>query len=97
MRADLVAEWFCRLVNYMDSISAREVMPTPGPDDKPVNPYIMGFSSGYIQRVLDRLPKQSDHAPWSNPQDYRKDRKLFRGSEFDDGALVFSGQARKCA
>ena len=97
LRADLVAEWFCRLVNHMDIIGATQVTPTPGPDDRPVNPFIMGFSSGYIQRVLDRLPKQSDHAPWSNPQNYKQDRKLFRELPLEDGALVFSKENRQCA
>jgi hypothetical protein len=73
------------------------VTPTPGPDDQPVNPFIMGFSSGYIQRVLDRLPKQSDHAPWSNPQNYKQDRKLFREMPLEDGALVFNKDDRRCA
>ena len=97
LRADLVAEWFCRLVNHMDQIGARQVTPVPGAEDKPANPYIIGFSSGYIQRVLDRLPKQSDHAPWSNPQDYRRDRKMFREADLDDGVLVFGNEERRCA
>ncbi len=97
LRADLIAEWFCQLVNHMDSAGVCQVTPTPGPGDEPVSPYIMGFSSGYIQRVLDRLPKQSDRAPWSNPQDYRQDRKMFENARFDDGALVFSGEIRRCA
>jgi monooxygenase len=96
LRADLIAEWFCRLVNYLDAIGAQQVTPTPGPDDKPVDPYITGFSSGYIQRVLDRLPRQSGRGPWLNPQDYRKDRKLFREAPIDDGALTFRRHDRPC-
>jgi hypothetical protein len=53
-------------------------------------PWIADFSSGYIQRVLPRLPKQGDREPWLNPQNYASDRKLFRDAEIDDGALVFS-------
>lgn len=97
LRSDLVAEWFCRLLNYMDQAGVRQVTPTPGEGDRPVSPYIMGFSSGYIQRVLERLPKQSDHVPWSNPQDYRRDRKMFREADLNDGALLFSNRRRECA
>jgi cation diffusion facilitator CzcD-associated flavoprotein CzcO len=70
LRADLIAEWFCRLVNHMDTIGARQCTPTPSDEDADASlkPYIMNFSSGYIQRVLDQLPKQGDRPPWSNPQ-----------------------------
>jgi cation diffusion facilitator CzcD-associated flavoprotein CzcO len=100
LRADLIAEWFCRLVNHMDAVGARQCTPTPGDEaaNAPRKPYIMNFSSGYIQRVLDQLPKQSDRAPWSNPQNYGGDRKMFRDGPIDDGALVFSNRTRReCA
>ncbi len=91
LRADLVAAWFCRLVNHMDRIGAREVTPRLGPGEKdmPRHPYIRGFSSGYIQRVLDKLPKQGDREPWTNPQNYKRDRGMFREGPIDDGALQF--------
>ena len=28
------------------------------------------FSSGYMQRMMHRFPKQGDHEPWINPQNY---------------------------
>ena len=93
LRADLVATWFCRLVNHMDAIGARQVMPRLRPEDRdmPLYPYIRGFSSGYIRRVLDKLPKQGDREPWTNPQNYKRDRGMFRESPIDDGALQFEG------
>jgi cation diffusion facilitator CzcD-associated flavoprotein CzcO len=100
LRADLIAEWFCRLVNHMDAVGARQCTPTLTDEDRamPQNPYIMNFSSGYIQRVLDQLPKQGDRAPWANPQNYVRDRKMFREGPIDDGALVFSNVTRReCA
>jgi cation diffusion facilitator CzcD-associated flavoprotein CzcO len=100
LRADLIAEWFCRLVNYMDAVGARQCTPTPSREDLQTSPrpYIMNFSSGYIQRVLEKLPKQTDRPPWSNPQNYGGDRKMFREGPIDDGALVFSNRTRReCA
>jgi hypothetical protein len=38
--------------------------------------------------MLDRFPRQGDEMPWMNPQDYRKDRKMFRDEPIDDGALL---------
>jgi cation diffusion facilitator CzcD-associated flavoprotein CzcO len=100
LRADLIAEWFCRLVNHMDAVGARQCTPTLRDEDRamPQKPYIMNFSSGYIQRVLGQLPKQGDRAPWVNPQDYIRDRKMFREGPIDDGALAFTSLTRReCA
>jgi cation diffusion facilitator CzcD-associated flavoprotein CzcO len=92
LRADLTARYFCRLVNHMDQYGFRQCTPTLRPEDEGMqsHPWIIGFSSGYIQRVLPRLPMQGDREPWLNPQNYAKDKKLFRESEIDDGVLVFA-------
>jgi monooxygenase len=100
LRADLIAEWFCRLVNHMDATGTMQCTPTLRAEDRdmPLRPYIMNFSSGYIQRVLADLPKQGDRPPWANPQDYLKDRKMFHKDPIDDSALVFSNPSRReCA
>jgi hypothetical protein len=55
--------------------------------------WIDDFSAGYMQRVLPKFPKQGDRHPWVNPQNYRKDRKMFRDEGLEDGALVFEAQA----
>ena len=100
LRADLIAEWFSRLVNHMDAVGACQCTPTLSDEDRnmALKPYIMNFSSGYIQRVLEQLPRQGDRAPWANPQNYIHDRKMFREGPIDDGALVFSDETRReCA
>jgi cation diffusion facilitator CzcD-associated flavoprotein CzcO len=91
LRADLTARYFCRVLKHMDQYGFRQCTPTLRPEDEgmPSHPWIIGFSSGYIQRVLPRLPKQGDREPWLNPQNYAKDKKLFREAEIDDGVLVF--------
>ena len=95
LRADLIAEFSCRLINHMDATGYRQCTPRLCEDDKSMVtlPYIVGFSSGYIQRVMDELPKQGDRQPWLNPQNYRRDKKMFRKGAIDDGALVFSSPA----
>ena len=99
LRADLIAEYFCRLVNHMDAVGARQCTPTPSPADAAAadRPYVLDFSSGYIQRVLDQMPKQGIDGPWTNPQDYKRDRKLLRKGEIDDGALIFDTDEQRCA
>jgi cation diffusion facilitator CzcD-associated flavoprotein CzcO len=101
LRADLIAEFFCRLVNHMDASGYRQCTPRLRDEerDMPEQPWIVGFSSGYIQRVLDRLPKQGDHEPWNNPQNYARDKKMFQKGAIEDGVLSFSNRApgKKCA
>lgn len=92
LRADLVAEFFCRLVNYLDETGTQQCTPRLRDSDEDMNaqPWVMGFSSGYIQRVIKTLPKQGDREPWLNPQDYAADRQRLGEAEFDDGVLTFS-------
>ena len=91
LRADLTAEYFCRLVNYMDKNDFAQCTPTLRPEDLSMSPqpWITDFSPGYIDRALDRLPKQGDHEPWINPQNYQHDKKVFLKDRLDDGTLLF--------
>ncbi|RLE25876.1 MAG: FAD-containing monooxygenase EthA [Actinobacteria bacterium] len=92
LRADLICEYVCRLLNYMSETGTVQCTPRLRPTDKsmPERPWIDNFSSGYIQRALERFPKQGDHEPWVNPQHYGKDKKMFRKSPVDDGAMRFT-------
>ncbi len=92
LRADLTAEYGCRLLNHMQERGATRVVPElrPGEADMPARDWIEDFSSGYMQRMMHQFPRQGDREPWINPQDYRRDRKMFREAELEDGALVFS-------
>ena len=46
-----------------------------------------------MQRVMHRFPKQGDEMPWMNPQNYRKDRKMFRDEPIVDEVLNFGTAA----
>jgi cation diffusion facilitator CzcD-associated flavoprotein CzcO len=88
LRADITHEWVCRVLNHMDATGTRRALPTLRPEDAdmPARPWIEDFSSGYMQR-------QGDREPWINPQDYKRDKKMFRRGPLEDGALVFSAPA----
>ena len=92
LRADLIADFACRVINHMEATGTRRCQPVLRDDeiDMPKRPWVTGFSSGYLQRVMGNLPKQGDHAPWTNPQDYRLERKWARSGELEDGVLTFS-------
>jgi len=96
LRADLICEYVCRLLNHMAAIGATVATPRlrPSDADMPARPWIDDFSANYLQRVLPRFPKQGDREPWVNPQDYARDRKMFQRSPVDDGVMRFSSPAR---
>lgn len=91
LRADLISEFVCRLLNRMGETGTRivEARLRPGDAGMQPRPWIDGFNPGYMQRAMHLFPKQGDREPWINPQNYRSDRKMFRHGSLDDGALVF--------
>ena len=96
LRADLVAQFSCRVLDYLRQGRYDRCTPVLRESDAgmPQRPYVAGFSSGYLQRVMDRLPKQGDREPWLNPQDYVADRERFLEAPLDDGVLRFSRDAQ---
>jgi cation diffusion facilitator CzcD-associated flavoprotein CzcO len=99
LRADLTAEYFCRLINHMDATGYRQCTPRlPGTEkDMPARDWITAFSSGYMQRAMHLLPRQGDREPWLNNQNYDLDKKMIRGEAIDDGVLSFSNPERGSA
>jgi monooxygenase len=58
----------------------------------PVEPFI-DFSSGYVLRSIDRLPKQGVTQPWRLHQNWFRDIRLLRRGPIDD-SMVFSRATR---
>ena len=92
LRADLTAEYACRIINHMDETGCRQCTPRLRDEDRnmPARKWITAFSSGYMQRVMHLFPKQGDKAPWLNTQNYSEDKKLLATRAVDDGVLQFS-------
>ena len=97
LRADLTAEYACRLINHMDAIGSRQCTPRLRDDeqDMPGRPWITEFSSGYVQRIMHKFPKQGDREPWINTQNYGLDKKMIRDGSLDDGVLSFSNPTQQ--
>lgn len=69
LKVDLTCEYVCRLLNHMQrhdyqQCVARNNDPALGEEA------IVDFTSGYIQRALDKLPKQGSRHPWKLYQNY---------------------------
>jgi cation diffusion facilitator CzcD-associated flavoprotein CzcO len=92
LRADLICEYVCRLMNHMAATGTEQCTPRLRATDADMaaRPWIQDFSAGYMQRVMDQFPKQGDREPWINPQDYKRDKKMFAASPVDDGVMQFT-------
>jgi monooxygenase len=91
LKADLVSEFVCRVLNYMDSHGFDTVVPQHPGDSVDEYP-LMDFTPGYVLRALDYLPKAGSVTPWRLKQNYLLDLRLIRRGRVNDGALQFSKQ-----
>ncbi len=88
LKANLINEYFCRLINYMDNQGYKQCT-AKIPDDLQEGGSIMNLSSGYLQRSLDKFPRQGMKKPWVNNQNYFKDIINFRYSSVNTKHLEY--------
>jgi monooxygenase len=89
LKADLVSEFGCRLLNHMDANGYDTVVaehPGNSVDERP----FMEFTPGYVLRSLDVLPKQGSRTPWRLNQNYLLDTRLIRRGKVADEGLHFT-------
>ncbi len=89
LKADLIGEYVCRILNLMDARGQKIVVAHNDDPDMPIESFV-DFSSGYFQRVIDQLPKQGARKPWKLYQNYAKDLVALRYGRIEDGVLRFS-------
>jgi hypothetical protein len=66
---------------------------TPRLRDPSVTPEpLIDFSSGYVLRAMDQLPRQGSKKPWKLYQNYVRDLLSLRFGSVGDGALEFARQ-----
>jgi monooxygenase len=92
LKCDLVSQYMCRLLNYMDAHGYRVATPRePGPALSR-EPFI-DLKSGYVLRALDQLPMQSESHPWRLHQNYARDIRLFNHGPMDEEMDFSRGSA----
>jgi cation diffusion facilitator CzcD-associated flavoprotein CzcO len=93
LRADLLADFVCRLLTHMDGRGAKVVMPVLRAEDQgmQLKPWVEpdNFNPGYIQRGVHLLPRQGSHGPWLHRQDYAIDKDELPKARLDDGSLAY--------
>lgn len=93
LKADLIAEYVCRLLRHMDRKGASICVPRVDRAKVRSAPY-NGLASGYFRRAAGQLPQHGDRAPWKPLQSYPRDRLLLRRSKVDDGVMEFRKPTR---
>jgi len=89
LKADLVSEFACRLLTYMNSRGYDICVPVNDGPDVTARP-LMDFSAGYVLRSIDQFPRSGDRAPWRLGMSYAHDVLTLRYGKISDGAMRFS-------
>jgi cation diffusion facilitator CzcD-associated flavoprotein CzcO len=87
-KVDLVCDYICRLIAMIDRSGYASCVPVNTDANMPTRP-MLDFGSGYVQRAIDRFPRQGT-GPWEVKMSYRDDRKRLRDEPLIDGVLRFS-------
>jgi len=74
LRVDLLGDFVCRLLNYMEEKGLKKVTPVLRPEDEDM-PLLSwmdpeNFNPGYLMRSMHLLPKRGDKPEWQHTQDY---------------------------
>ncbi|MCB0827787.1 MAG: NAD(P)/FAD-dependent oxidoreductase [Solirubrobacterales bacterium] len=89
LKADLVAQYVCRLLTFMDERDLDICVPIN--DDPTVGEArLLDFEAGYVKRSEHLLPKAGSREPWRLGMSYVHDLLTLRHRPISDGALRFS-------
>ncbi|MGV1683734.1 flavin-containing monooxygenase [Sphingopyxis sp. NJF-3] len=97
LKCDLSARYTCRLINHMAAKGVQICRPVAKPGTPEED--LLDFSSGYVQRAANILPKQGAAAPWRVHQNYLLDTLDLSWKPLEDDAMRFeaAGAARVAA
>jgi cation diffusion facilitator CzcD-associated flavoprotein CzcO len=87
LRCDLTSAYVCRLIKHMDSKGYKKAVPTVDRSKVQTDP-LLDFSSGYVVRKSEELPKQGSEAPWRMYQNYILDVFSINFGNVDDSANI---------
>jgi cation diffusion facilitator CzcD-associated flavoprotein CzcO len=88
LKCDLTSRYVCRLLDHMEAKGLRACTPTRDPSIEELP--LIDFSSGYVTRALDQLPRQGKTVPWRLYQNYALDLATLSRGRVDDPAMHFS-------
>jgi len=96
LKADLVADFVCRLLNHMTRTHATRVSVALRPEDEGMVllPWIDPdtFNPGYLMRGVHLLPKRGDKVEWAHSQDYWREKAELPLVDLEDTVFVYERQ-----
>jgi monooxygenase len=95
LRAELIAEFVCRVLNHMDATHNDIVMPALPDVNWDETRTAVDLKSGYIRRVAHELPKQGMAPPWTVSNYYVRDMMTMRYGKLEDGVLQWRKKERE--
>ena len=93
LRADLISDFVCRLLQHMAELGATRVTPALRPIEahEPVLDWMdpENFNPGYLMRSMHLLPKRLNKPEWQHSQDYWVEKDSLPVADLNDGCLVY--------
>ena len=93
LRAELVADFVCRLLNHMDETGKKRVEVRLRDEDRdmPILPWIdpENFNPNYLMRDLHLLPRRGDKPEWQHTQDYWSEKDRLPAIDLDGKEFVY--------
>jgi len=89
LKGDLTGEYVCRLLNHMRAHGYSHCTPREPGADVAREPFL-DLTSGYVQRAMERFPKQGERAPWRLNQNYPLDVRALRFGALENEGIEFT-------
>jgi cation diffusion facilitator CzcD-associated flavoprotein CzcO len=93
LRADLVADFVCRLLAHMKRKGAGKVVIALRDQDRdmPLQSWIdpENFNPGYLMRDMHLLPRRGDKPEWQHSQDYWAEKDQFPAIDLEDATFAY--------
>jgi hypothetical protein len=88
LRADIVNQRVCRLLNHMAARGYATATPEQPEKPQVLHP-VLDLQAGYVRRGADQIPLQGESDPWRAHQNYPRELVTLRHGRLDDDAMVF--------
>jgi cation diffusion facilitator CzcD-associated flavoprotein CzcO len=93
LRADLLSDFVCRLLNHMKKRGVKRVEVALRPEDKdmPQLDWIdpSNFNPNYLMRSMHLLPKRGDKPEWQHTQDYWREKDEIPAIDLEAKEFVY--------
>ncbi|MFN0096024.1 MAG: flavin-containing monooxygenase [Dehalococcoidia bacterium] len=94
LRADMLADFVCRLLAHMDANGAKQVRVQLRPEDAdmPLLDWIDpdNFNPGYLMRSMHLLPRRGDKREWQHTQDYWREKEEIPAIDLDGPEFTYA-------